>query len=83
MTDTTIGFDTAMGIATEAIDRLHSTAHSHHRIILVEVMGRDTGWLTLGSGIAGGADVIIIPEIPMTSQDYRSDPRAQPLWQAL
>ncbi len=64
MTDTTIGFDTAMSTATEAIDRLHSTAHSHHRIILVEVMGRNTGWLTLGSGIAGGADVIILPEIP-------------------
>jgi ATP-dependent phosphofructokinase / diphosphate-dependent phosphofructokinase len=64
MTDTTIGFDTAMSTATEAIDRLHSTAHSHHRIIIVEIMGRNTGWLTLGSGIAGGADVIIIPEIP-------------------
>jgi ATP-dependent phosphofructokinase / diphosphate-dependent phosphofructokinase len=64
MTDTTIGFDTAMSTATEAIDRLHSTAHSHHRIIIVEIMGRNTGWLTLGSGIAGGADVIVIPEIP-------------------
>jgi 6-phosphofructokinase len=64
MTDTTIGFDTAMSTATEAIDRLHSTAHSHHRIILVEVMGRNSGWLPLGSGTAGGADVIIIPEIP-------------------
>ncbi len=63
-TDTTIGFDTAMSTATEAIDRLHSTAHSHHRIIVVEIMGRNTGWLTLGSGIAGGADVIVIPEIP-------------------
>lgn len=68
MTDVTIGFDTAMGTATEAIDRLHSTAHSHHRIILVEIMGRNTGWLTLGSGIAGGADVIIIPEIPYDLQ---------------
>lgn len=64
MTDTTIGFDTALTTATEAIDRLHSTAHSHHRIILVEIMGRNTGWLTLGSGLAGGADVIVIPEIP-------------------
>jgi 6-phosphofructokinase 1 len=64
ITDSTIGFDTAMSTATEAIDRLHSTAHSHHRIILVEVMGRNTGWLTLGAGIAGGADVIVIPEIP-------------------
>jgi 6-phosphofructokinase 1 len=53
-----------MGIATEAIDRLHSTAHSHHRIILAEVMGHRAGWLTLGAGIAGGADVILIPEIP-------------------
>jgi ATP-dependent phosphofructokinase / diphosphate-dependent phosphofructokinase len=64
MTDTSFGFDTALGIATEAIDRLHSTAHSHHRIIVVEVMGHRVGWLTLGAGIAGGADVILIPEIP-------------------
>jgi 6-phosphofructokinase 1 len=64
MTDVTFGFDTALGIATEAIDRLHSTAHSHHRIIVVEVMGHNAGWLTLGAGIAGGADVILIPEIP-------------------
>ena len=68
MTDATIGFDTAMSTATEAIDRLHSTAHSHHRIIIVEIMGRNTGWLTLGSGLAGGADVIIIPEIPYDIQ---------------
>lgn len=64
LTDVTFGFDTALEIATEAIDRLHSTAHSHHRIILVEIMGHNTGWLALGSGIAGGADVILIPEIP-------------------
>jgi 6-phosphofructokinase 1 len=64
MTDTTFGFDTALGIATDAIDRLHSTAHSHHRIIMVEIMGHRAGWLTLGAGIAGGADVILIPEIP-------------------
>lgn len=63
-TDVTFGFQTAMEIATEAIDRLHSTAHSHHRIIVVEVMGHNAGWLALGSGIAGGADVILIPEIP-------------------
>ena len=63
-TDRTFGFDTALGIASEAIDRLHSTAHSHHRIIVVEVMGHNTGWLALASGIAGGADVILIPEIP-------------------
>jgi 6-phosphofructokinase 1 len=64
MTDVTFGFDTALTIATEAIDRLHSTAHSHHRIIVVEVMGHNAGWLALGAGIAGGADVILIPEIP-------------------
>lgn len=64
MTDITFGFNTAMEIATRAIDRLHSTAHSHHRIIVVEVMGHNTGWLALGSGIASGADVILIPEIP-------------------
>jgi 6-phosphofructokinase 1 len=63
-TDITFGFDTALDIATEAIDRLHSTAESHHRIIIVEVMGHNSGWLTLGSGVAGGADVILIPEIP-------------------
>jgi 6-phosphofructokinase 1 len=63
-TDVTLGFDTALGIATEAIDRLHSTAHSHHRIIMVEIMGHNAGWLALGAGIAGGADVILIPEIP-------------------
>src|SRR5262245_44840922 len=64
MTDTTFGFDTAVGIATEAIDRLHSTAHSHHRIVVAEIMGHRAGWLALGAGLAGGADVILIPEIP-------------------
>jgi len=63
-TDRTFGFDTALNIATEAIDRLHSTAHSHHRIIVVEVMGHNAGWLALAAGLAGGADVILIPEIP-------------------
>jgi 6-phosphofructokinase 1 len=63
-TDITFGFDTALGIATEAVDRLHSTAHSHHRIIVVEIMGHRAGWLALGAGIAGGADVILLPEIP-------------------
>ena len=63
-TDATIGFATSLAIATDAIDRLHSTAHSHHRIILAEVMGHRAGWLTLEAGIAGGADVILIPEIP-------------------
>ncbi|MCB0281865.1 MAG: 6-phosphofructokinase [Calditrichae bacterium] len=64
MTDVTFGFDTALGIATDAIDRLHTTAHSHHRIIVVEIMGNKVGWLALGAGISGGADVILIPEIP-------------------
>ena len=64
MTDASFGFATAMDIATETIDRLHSTAHSHHRIIVAEIMGHRAGWLTLGSGIAGGADVILIPEVP-------------------
>lgn len=63
-TDTTFGFDTARLIATEAIDRLHSTAQSHHRVMLVELMGRNAGWLALESGIAGGGDIILIPEIP-------------------
>lgn len=62
-TDVTFGYDTALGIATDAIDRLHSTAHSHHRIIVAEIMGHRSGWLALGAGIAGGADVILIPEI--------------------
>ena len=63
-TDQTFGFDTALQIATEAIDRLHTTAESHHRILVVEVMGRSAGWIALHSGLAGGADVILIPEIP-------------------
>jgi phosphofructokinase-like protein len=63
-TDVTFGFDTALAVAVDAIDRLHSTATSHHRIMVVEIMGHRAGWLTLGSGIAGGADAILIPEIP-------------------
>ncbi|MBN2714163.1 MAG: 6-phosphofructokinase [Planctomycetes bacterium] len=63
-TDITFGFDTAMTIAAEAIDRLHTTATSHHRIIVCEIMGHNAGWLPLGAGLAGGADVILIPEIP-------------------
>ena len=70
LTDTSFGFDTALGIATEAIDRLHSTAHSHHRIIVAEIMGHRAGWLALGAGIAGGADVILIPEIPYDVQKF-------------
>ena len=63
-TDMTFGFDTAMQVATEAIDRLHTTAESHNRVMVVEVMGRHAGWIALHSGIAGGADVILIPERP-------------------
>ena len=68
-TDYTFGFDTAVFIATEAIDRLHTTAESHNRVMVVEVMGRQTGWIAVMSGIAGGADVILIPEQPMTIED--------------
>jgi ATP-dependent phosphofructokinase / diphosphate-dependent phosphofructokinase len=63
-TDVTFGFDTALQVATEAIDRLHTTAESHHRVMVVEVMGRHAGWIALYSGLAGGADVILIPERP-------------------
>ena len=63
-TDVTFGFDTALHVATEAIDRLHTTAESHNRILVVEVMGRHAGWIALHSGLAGGADVILIPERP-------------------
>ena len=63
-TDVTFGFNTAIDVVTEALDRLHTTAESHHRIMILEVMGRDAGWIALQSGIAGSADVILIPEIP-------------------
>jgi 6-phosphofructokinase 1 len=65
-TEVTFGFDTALHVATDAIDRLHTTAESHGRVMVVEVMGRNAGWIALHSGIAGGADVILIPEIPFT-----------------
>lgn len=65
-TDFTFGFDTAVDIATEAIDRLHTTAASHHRVMILEVMGRNAGWIALHSGVAGGADIILIPEIPFS-----------------
>lgn len=64
-TDQCFGFDTAVSIATEAIDRLHSTAEAHNRVLVVEVMGRDAGWIAVTSGIAGGADVILVPELPI------------------
>src|SRR5204863_1316223 len=63
-TDRTFGFDTALQVATDAIDRLHTTAESHHRVMVLEVMGRHAGWIALYSGIAGGADVVLIPEKP-------------------
>jgi 6-phosphofructokinase 1 len=63
-TEVTFGFDTALNIATEALDRLHTTAESHHRVMVLELMGRDAGFITLQAGISGGADVILIPEIP-------------------
>jgi 6-phosphofructokinase 1 len=68
-TDVTFGFDTALQVATEAIDRLHTTAESHHRVIVVEVMGRHAGWIALYSGVAGGGDVILIPEQPFDIED--------------
>lgn len=68
-TDYTFGFDTAINIATEAIDRLRTTAESHHRIVVVEIMGRHSGWIALYAGLAGGADVILIPEVPFDMND--------------
>jgi len=68
-TDFTFGFDTAVNIATEAIDRLHTTAESHHRIMVVEIMGRHAGWIATYAGIAGGADIILIPEVPVDLKD--------------
>ncbi len=68
-TDVTFGFDTAVQVATEAIDRLHTTAESHHRILVVEVMGRHAGWIALHAGLAGGADVILIPERPFDIEE--------------
>jgi phosphofructokinase-like protein len=68
-TDYTFGFDTAVWVATEAIDRLHTTAESHNRVMVVEVMGRHTGWIAVVSGIAGGADMILIPEEPVSIED--------------
>src|SRR5256884_6840075 len=74
-TDYTFGFDTAVWVATEAIDRLHTTAESHNRVMVVEVMGRRTGWIAVMSGIAGGADVILIPEQPISIDEACDDIR--------
>lgn len=71
-TNRTFGFDTAVSTATEALDKLHSTAKSHNRVMVVEVMGRDSGWIALYSGISGGADVILIPEIPFDIEEVCS-----------
>ena len=68
-TDVTIGFDTAVHVCTDAIDRLHTTAESHNRVMVVEVMGRSTGWIAAAAGVAGGADVILVPEVPMAIED--------------
>lgn len=76
-TDLAVGFDTAVSIVTEAIDRLHTTAESHHRIMVVEVMGRNTGWIALMAGIAGGADVILVPEIRFTIEEICQDLKAR------
>ena len=76
-TDMTIGFDTAVSIVTGAIDRLHTTAESHHRIMVVEVMGRQVGWIALKAGIAGGADEILIPEVHFTIDDVCNNLKAR------
>ncbi|WP_321508520.1 ATP-dependent 6-phosphofructokinase [uncultured Methanoregula sp.] len=76
-TDVTFGFDTAVSTVTEAIDRLHTTAESHHRIIVVEVMGRNVGWIALTAGIAGGADAILIPEVHFTLEEVCEKLRAR------
>ena len=76
-TELTFGFITALDIATDALDRLHTTAESHDRVMILEVMGRNTGWIALHSGIAGGADVILIPEIPFTMESVAERIRAR------
>jgi 6-phosphofructokinase 1 len=76
-TDYTFGFDTAVYICTEAIDRLHTTAESHNRVMVLEVMGRHTGWIAVVSGIAGGADVILIPEHPVSIEDTCKEIRSR------
>jgi len=68
-TEITFGFDTALATATDAVDKIHTTAESHHRIMVVEVMGRDAGWIALEAGIAGGAHVILIPRFPSPSKE--------------
>jgi 6-phosphofructokinase 1 len=81
-TTMTFGFDTAVSFATYAIDRLHSTAEAHHRVMVVEVMGRYAGWIALYAGIAGGADVVLIPEIPFSAEKVAEHIRAREEWGA-
>jgi 6-phosphofructokinase 1 len=69
LTDVSLGFDSALHVAMDAIDRLHTTAESHHRVMIIEMMGRDAGWIALDGGVAGGADVILLPEIPFTIEN--------------
>ncbi|MBL8062038.1 MAG: ATP-dependent 6-phosphofructokinase [Anaerolineales bacterium] len=76
-TEITFGFDTALNIATEALDRLHTTAESHHRVMVIELMGRDAGFITLNAGVSGGADVILIPEIPFSFESIMKKIRAR------
>src|SRR5436305_2014015 len=76
-TDFCFGFDTAVTIATEAIDRVHTTAEAHNRVIVVEVMGRDSGWIAMYSGVGGGADVILIPEVPFDIDEVADTIRAR------
>ena len=78
----TFGFDTAVSFATDAIDRLHTTAEAHRRIMVVEVMGRYAGWIALHSGVAGGADVILIPEIPFDLEKVAAHIREREPWGA-
>ena len=78
-TEVTVGFDTAVNTAMEALDKLHTTAESHHRVLVLELMGRHAGWITLAAGVAGGADVILIPEIPLSPRRHHGeDSAAQP-----
>lgn len=77
-TEVTFGFDTALHVATDAIDRLHTTAESHGRVMVIEVMGRDAGWIALHSGIAGGADVILIPKFPSPLKEFARNCRNAP-----
>ena len=81
-TTMTFGFDTAVSFATDAIDRLHSTAEAHHRVMVVEVMGRYAGWIALHSGIAGGADVVLIPELPYHLDRVAEHIKARERWGA-